>query len=495
MYKRKRLVSAFLAATLLLTLFGAMPISAEAEREWFRSIPSSAVFDSLWVGDIICFDSQFYDLNFDQSQPEPGNTTTIISGDCVEIVDICLGPGEMNRALRFTKPGNAQVKIKETNPETGESREKTFSFTVTQRPADQPVTATYNHSLGNGKVKIGEKPEDTVWKDFLGTGPDPEEMIAVKFHNANYGPIDYSGPGKIDLDVKSLWFFGGGRGGASYPLVRDDRIAGPQIDAYFGLETLGESYAFKPGIKSLDLSYGDSGKLGDIGTITVEEPVITTNAPVSVKVGSTLNLTTALTNTALKNLETAEYEDENNYTEYGYYEFEERGNNPIAYKPSVTVIAGMDCITQSEQDYSNTLTSSETLTFKKTGTVKLKVTYTQFATDPEMLYDYDWDVEKEELVSRDNDKRYHPEKIITIQVTEDGLPLPQPLLFGDINGDEVVNTTDARMALQYAVEKLTFNEEQLTAGDVDGNGIVNTTDARLILQYAVEKIDKFPAEQ
>jgi len=30
-------------------------------------------------------------------------------------------------------------------------------------------------------------------------------------------------------------------------------------------------------------------------------------------------------------------------------------------------------------------------------------------------------------------------------------------------------------------------------GDVDGNGTVDSTDARLILQYAVKKIDKFPA--
>ena len=66
---------------------------------------------------------------------------------------------------------------------------------------------------------------------------------------------------------------------------------------------------------------------------------------------------------------------------------------------------------------------------------------------------------------------------------------------GDIDGNGTVNTTDARLALQYAVEKITLNEAQLVVGDVDGDGVVNTTDARLILQYAVEKIDKFPAEE
>ena len=70
---------------------------------------------------------------------------------------------------------------------------------------------------------------------------------------------------------------------------------------------------------------------------------------------------------------------------------------------------------------------------------------------------------------------------------------PSAVQLGDINGDGTVNTTDARLALQYAVEKITLTSAQLSAGDVDGDGVVNTTDARLILQYAVEKINKFPA--
>ena len=63
--------------------------------------------------------------------------------------------------------------------------------------------------------------------------------------------------------------------------------------------------------------------------------------------------------------------------------------------------------------------------------------------------------------------------------------------FGDINGDGTVNTTDARLALQYAVEKITLTESQIVLGDVNRDDVVNTTDARLILQYAVEKITSF----
>lgn len=66
-------------------------------------------------------------------------------------------------------------------------------------------------------------------------------------------------------------------------------------------------------------------------------------------------------------------------------------------------------MTQSNQDYTNTLTSSETLTFKKAGIVKLKVTYTQF-----------------ELGNPDAQGTYNPEKIITIQVTDDSTTVNPP---------------------------------------------------------------------
>lgn len=65
---------------------------------------------------------------------------------------------------------------------------------------------------------------------------------------------------------------------------------------------------------------------------------------------------------------------------------------------------------------------------------------------------------------------------------------------GDVNGNGTVNSTDARLTLQYAVGKTAPTALDLTAADVDGNGTVNSTDARLILQYAVKKIEEFPLE-
>ncbi len=64
---------------------------------------------------------------------------------------------------------------------------------------------------------------------------------------------------------------------------------------------------------------------------------------------------------------------------------------------------------------------------------------------------------------------------------------------GDVDGNGKVDSTDARLVLQYAVKKIPGGALDLDVADVDGNGKVDSTDARLILQYAVKKIDKLPA--
>jgi len=76
---------------------------------------------------------------------------------------------------------------------------------------------------------------------------------------------------------------------------------------------------------------------------------------------------------------------------------------------------------------------------------------------------------------------------------EGGEVIPATGLLGDVDGNGAVNSTDARLTLQYAVQKIDGEGLELGAADVDGSGAVNSTDARLILQYAVQKIDKLPA--
>ncbi len=65
-------------------------------------------------------------------------------------------------------------------------------------------------------------------------------------------------------------------------------------------------------------------------------------------------------------------------------------------------------------------------------------------------------------------------------------------MIGDVDGNGKIDSTDARLVLQYAVKKVGASALDVDLADVDGNGKVDSTDARLILQYAVKKIDKFP---
>ena len=74
--------------------------------------------------------------------------------------------------------------------------------------------------------------------------------------------------------------------------------------------------------------------------------------------------------------------------------------------------------------------------------------------------------------------------------------------FGDINRDGFVDSTDARLALQYEVGLLYLIGGQQYLGDVsaswwaapDAPYVVDSTDARLILQYEVALIWYFPID-
>ena len=66
-------------------------------------------------------------------------------------------------------------------------------------------------------------------------------------------------------------------------------------------------------------------------------------------------------------------------------------------------------------------------------------------------------------------------------------------IYGDVDGDGVVNALDSLNVLYYGVGKTEFTDAQLVAADVTGNGIVNAEDALLVLQRSVGKITYFSA--
>lgn len=67
-----------------------------------------------------------------------------------------------------------------------------------------------------------------------------------------------------------------------------------------------------------------------------------------------------------------------------------------------------------------------------------------------------------------------------------------PLAMGDVNRSEEVDTTDARLTLQYAAKRIKEDGLDMATADVNGDGEVDTTDARLMLQYAARRISDFP---
>ena len=69
------------------------------------------------------------------------------------------------------------------------------------------------------------------------------------------------------------------------------------------------------------------------------------------------------------------------------------------------------------------------------------------------------------------------------------------VVYGDIDGDTKVSSTDALVALQSVVGKVQLSDAQIYAGDVDANKMVNAQDALMILKFVVGKISVFPAKE
>lgn len=68
------------------------------------------------------------------------------------------------------------------------------------------------------------------------------------------------------------------------------------------------------------------------------------------------------------------------------------------------------------------------------------------------------------------------------------------VLYGDVNGDGVVNSIDATITVRAALNVLTLTDEQTVAADVNGDGVVNSIDATIITRYALKVLEKFPVE-
>ncbi|MCF7919411.1 MAG: hypothetical protein K9N06_05810 [Candidatus Cloacimonetes bacterium] len=69
-------------------------------------------------------------------------------------------------------------------------------------------------------------------------------------------------------------------------------------------------------------------------------------------------------------------------------------------------------------------------------------------------------------------------------------------IYGDVDGNGLVESYDAALVLQYFVGIITdWQEWQITAADVDGNGLAEAYDASLIMRFVIGMIEHFPVEE
>ena len=69
------------------------------------------------------------------------------------------------------------------------------------------------------------------------------------------------------------------------------------------------------------------------------------------------------------------------------------------------------------------------------------------------------------------------------------------VLYGDVDGNGRINTSDAAMAYGYVNGRITFDERQKKVVDVNGDGKINTSDAAFIYAYVNGRIQQFPVEK
>lgn len=68
------------------------------------------------------------------------------------------------------------------------------------------------------------------------------------------------------------------------------------------------------------------------------------------------------------------------------------------------------------------------------------------------------------------------------------------IVYGDANGDGIVNSIDATIATRYAMKIATLSDTALISCDVNGDGVVNSVDATIIARYALKVMSSFPVE-
>jgi len=170
---------------------------------------------------------------------------------------------------------------------------------------------------------------------------------------------------------------------------------------------------------------------------------------------------------------------------------------PVSTEPIVK------SVTINESDLSVAAGESKTFTGKVDGTVKLKtITWSlKGNTSEDTVIDKTSGVltvgedETAETITVIAMSNADNSKYATVTVTITKKPPHIDILFGDANGDSIVDSTDAMLVCQYDAWMIDETGLNISACDVNGDGVIDSTDAMLICQYDAWMIDKFPVEE
>lgn len=312
----------------------------------------------LWVGETIRADLDNYEYE-------------VLEG--AENIEIGAPYETYGKGIKLLNTGTAKIKV--TSKENTEDSE-IYDFIIL--PAEEP----YVEYLVPNKIKIGYITE-----------------YMYTYHNCLLNSYSH-GYDMSELtwnDWQSYFLMGINWGGAyaTYPETRT-------------VEGFLPGCATRPGTIHIAAKRDESTPY----IVTIEEPVINTNLPQRVQVGTELQMTTSLDNTVLENKKIAD-------VKYSYPD----QRLPLAYQPKVEIVSGVELVERSNGDYSNILNSSENIKFTGEGTVVFKVVYEMVPIEKVS--------EPGSPVAIQDEAMYSPEKTFTVEVTTEG-----------INSGEIVDQTN-----------------------------------------------------
>lgn len=381
-----------------------------------KSDPSSAVFNNLWVGDTI----RFFATDFDGwDLYDCVINAQVISGSGVEIID-----NYSEKSIEFNNTGNATIKI--ITKQNGSSTildEKTYNFVVRQRPVGVQITSSKNVN-----IKIGDKqPIATINNRSYGKEYKLKNNDFFnnfwKLHGCGGGPIIRGDSRELAIDLQSIYF-------------DQNQI----VTAYTGNS---EPYILE--LVEYDFNHWpDEGIIAsETVAITIEDPIIQADIPNLVTVNDSINFITGLTNTSIENHKIQEFKDllasqPDENTDYNVF------LHMFNFEPEIVILEGSDLIESSNKDYSNTLSTSETIKFIKSGTLKIKVKY-NFLRNFEAEH-YDCFL---------NEKNY--EKIITVNIVSIPVITIGNYITAPTNKDIIVTATTDGGTLNVTSHTFTQN--------------------------------------